>query len=191
MSNAVYSAILVSISIVIYFNSLYNGFVYDDLSQVLGNPWITDIRYIPDILLRGAWAFDEEYAGLPQKYYRPVMHLIYMFNYHIFGLKPWGWHLANVLFHSGVTVMVFHVAAGLFKNFQHPTPNTRLLNPAFIAGLLFAVHPLHPSRTGCMGWRHSRSLLQPFLHSYLLFLHSRVEDWIYPFRLIFFPGLAL
>jgi protein O-mannosyl-transferase len=31
-----------------YFNTLFNGFVYDDIFQVVKNPWITDVKYIPD-----------------------------------------------------------------------------------------------------------------------------------------------
>jgi hypothetical protein len=83
-----------------YFNALFNGFVYDDLFQVVENHWIKDTRYLPDIFTQGVWGFA---AGKTSNYYRPVMHLIYMLTYHIFGLHAWGFHFVNILFHAGVS----------------------------------------------------------------------------------------
>ena len=98
-------AIILIISIGVYLNALSNEFVYDDKFQVLNNPWIKNIRYIPEIFLTNVWAFvGEENLS---NYYRPLMHIIYMINYHIFGFKPWGFHLTNILLHGGVSVLLF------------------------------------------------------------------------------------
>ena len=97
----------------VYFNTLFNGFVYDDNGQILGNPWIKDVEHLPEIFYKSVWSFMS--APSVSNYYRPMMHLIYMVNYHIFGLKPWGFHLVNVLFHAANTVLVFLVASRLFE----------------------------------------------------------------------------
>ena len=98
-------AILFIISIGVYLNALPNEFVYDDKYQVLENHWIRDAKYIPEIFLTNVWAFvGEENLS---NYYRPLMHIIYMINYHIFGFKPWGFHLTNILLHGGVSVLLF------------------------------------------------------------------------------------
>ena len=120
-----------------YFNALLNGFVYDDVFQVVENHWIKNTRYLPDILVQGVWGFAR--GGNPSNYYRPVMHLLYMVNYHIFGLHPWGFHLVNILFHTGVSLLVFLVAAFLFRKLK----STSYLVPSFIAAILFATHPIH------------------------------------------------
>jgi len=150
--------IIAIVSFAVYFNALFNDFVYDDIPQVLDNPWIKDVRNIPEIFSKSVWSFKQEFGM--SNYYRPMMHLIYMLNYHLFGLKPWGFHLLNVLFHVGVSLMVFVIATRLLGGPEmsgiapplHGAPADVLRSLftshdsrsfAFIAALLFAVHPIH------------------------------------------------
>ncbi|MGD0887539.1 MAG: hypothetical protein ABSA46_22070, partial [Thermodesulfovibrionales bacterium] len=56
----------------VYFNALSNDFAYDDTDQVLGNHWIRDVQYIPDIFSKSVWSFQGETAI--SNYYRPFMH---------------------------------------------------------------------------------------------------------------------
>lgn len=123
----------------VYFNTLSNGFVYDDTFIVVENPWIRDVRYIPDIFSRGLWEFQGESAG---GFYRPLVHVMYMLTYSVFGLKPWGFHLVNVLLHAAVSVLVFLVAAGLLRRGAYPL-TTELFSTPLLAGVLFAAHPIH------------------------------------------------
>ena len=105
------AVIIALIAFAVYFNTLFNGFVYDDNSQVLNNPWIRDVKHFQDIFSKSVWEFKA--VPLVSNYYRPLMHIIYMFNYHIFGLSPWGFHLVNVLFHAVNSVLVFVIASRL------------------------------------------------------------------------------
>ena len=73
--------IVLVVSFAIYFNTLSNGFVYDDNYQVLKNQWIRDSQYIPQIFLKGAWSFETRKEFSVSNYYRPVMHLLYMATY--------------------------------------------------------------------------------------------------------------
>src|SRR4030065_2451983 len=98
-------AILLIISIGVYLNALSNEFVYDDEYQVLGNPWLRDVKYVPKIFFTNVWAFVGKESL--SNYYRPFMHIIYMIDYHIFGLKPSGFQLTNILLHGGVSVFLF------------------------------------------------------------------------------------
>jgi protein O-mannosyl-transferase len=124
----------------VYFNALFGGFVYDDNSQIVGNPWIRDIRNIPTIFFKGVWSFQ---SGLStSNYYRPLMHIVYMLNYHLFGLNPWGFHLVNILFHCGASVLVFLIIRRLL-NERMPAASPVYLSPAFLAAILFATHPIH------------------------------------------------
>jgi Flp pilus assembly protein TadD len=132
--------IVVIASIAVYFNALSNSFVFDDAYQVLDNHWIRNVRFIPTIFSHSAWGFDTSTSSL--QYYRPVMHLVYMFNYHVFGLNPWGFHLVNMLFHVGISVLVFVIAKHLLTDSSSSSPFT-YFSPAFIAAILFATHPIH------------------------------------------------
>jgi tetratricopeptide (TPR) repeat protein len=161
-------ALVALVSFAVYFNALSCGFVYDDKDQIVNNHWIRDVRYLNEIFSQSVWGFstDVEEQGTAN-YYRPLMHLVYMANYYIFGMKAWGFHLVNVLFHMGNSVLVFLVVlrllaeptatgikgvgikplqtsqdTGLVSFFSLFTVHYSLFS-AFIAALLFATHPIH------------------------------------------------
>ena len=104
------------------------------------------------------------------------MHTTYLVTYYIFGLRPWGFHLVNLLFHAANSVMVFVIMSRLLgesaaiqrKDAQPLLPaehsETSQLgshssftalrslltsSPSFIAALLFATHPIH---TEAVAW---------------------------------------
>jgi Flp pilus assembly protein TadD len=132
--------ILLLISFAVFSNALSGLFVYDDKYQIVENPWITDIGNIPTIFSKGVWSFLPGFDT--SNYYRPLMHIVYMFNYHVFGLKPWGFHLVNILFHCGTSVLVFLIIRR-FLTEHRVTTSSAYLSPPFIAGMLFASHPIH------------------------------------------------
>ncbi|MCL5022906.1 MAG: tetratricopeptide repeat protein [Nitrospirae bacterium] len=168
-------ALIGFVSFAVYFNTLFNDFVYDDVLQVLENHWIRDVRYLPEMFSKAAWGFRPEYAV--SNYYRPLMHVIFMVNYHLFGLKPWGFHLVNILFHTVNSVLVFILVSKLFGedsrqyavDSSQPAENRKkhigkrqfdaycLLpavnfpSAALIAALLFAVHPIHTEAVAWIG----------------------------------------
>lgn len=103
------------VAIFLYFNTLSAEFVYDDTEQVMNNPWIRDIKYIPDIFFSNVWSFLNENSQ--SSYYRPLMHLHYLITNKIFGINPFGFHLVNILYHAGISVLVFLVTLNLFKTY--------------------------------------------------------------------------
>jgi len=156
-------------SFAVYFNSLSNGFVYDDDYQVLENRWITDVGRIPDIFSKSVWSFQS--ASSTSNYYRPVMHLVYMFNYHIFGLKPWGFHLVNILFHAGVSIMVFFITLRVLKELSFASSFPSLI-PPFVAALLFATHPIHTEAVTWVAGVTDLSFTLFYLLSFYFYLWS-------------------
>jgi tetratricopeptide (TPR) repeat protein len=130
--------IIIAMSFAVYGNALRNGFVYDDIPQVVQNPWIREIRFIPQIFSTNVWAFQATNTN----YYRPLMHISFMLSYHLFGLAPWGFHLVNILLHVGVTLMVYLISSRLFQSTDLSAIYFSRLLP-FIAAILFASHPIH------------------------------------------------
>ena len=180
--------ILLIVSFVVNFNALFNDFVYDDSSQVLKNYWIRDVRNIPKIFAKSVWAFQS--APVVSNYYRPAMNVLYMMNYHLFGLKPWGFHLVNVLFHAGVSVLVFfttaRLSAGSFPNpSSHPVAGGGtggLLSLPFIAAILFAVHPIHTEAVAWVAGLPDLSFSFFFLLSFALYASSTTERHVHKGR---------
>ena len=129
-------SIIAGVSIAVYFNALFNDFVYDDYQQIVANYGLRDLGNLPRVFFEDVWSF---MGGGHSNYYRPLMHAMYMINYAIFGLRPWGFHLVNILFHAGVSVMVFFTSRRLFSMRRIDSSNML----PFIAALLFATHPIH------------------------------------------------
>jgi len=132
--------VIVLVSAGTYFNALSCGFVHDDRFQVLENRWITDVKYFPDIFTSNVWEFEPQ---LESNYYRPMMYVIYMLVFHIFGFNPLGFHLVNVLLHAAVSVLVFAIALKLLAGESGASSFPSRVFPAFAAAILFATHPVH------------------------------------------------
>ena len=136
-------AALIFLSAAVYAGTLWHGFVFDDNTQVLRNLWIRDTGSIPTIFKSNVWAF----RGSNSNYYRPVMHLVYMLGYQLFGLAPWGFHLINMLLNTGATVLVFAVTGRLLRDSGLDTAGGARI--PFITAAIFAVHPVH---TEAVAW---------------------------------------
>ena len=127
-----YILALVALAALPYFNSLRNGFVYDDLDQVVANPYIRDFHHLREIFTSSVWSFMGDFRGATN-YYRPAMSLGYLFCYQVFGPDARGFHLANFLANLGVVLLVFLVTLRMFRS-----PAV-----ALVAASLFALHPIH------------------------------------------------
>lgn len=161
-------ALVAGTSLLVYLNSLLNGFVFDDVGQVLLNPWIRDFRHLPDIFSENVWAFD----GQATNYYRPTMHVIYMLVYSAFGPKAWGFHLANVLLHSATSVLVLMTASRVFGEVPR-TDRAHFRSPSFIAAMLFAVHPIHTEPVAWIAGVPELAFSFFFVLSFFLYIRSK------------------
>lgn len=126
----VHIAALVLLAIGIYAGSLGNGFVSDDTPQIVKNPVIRDWGRVPEMFTHSVWAFE---GPVRDNYYRPIHFLLYAVVYHLFGPEPGAYHLLAVLLHAAATVLVYLLARKCLAGWQ----------AAFLAGALFAVHPIH------------------------------------------------
>ena len=122
---------LVACATLPYLNILFNGFVYDDDNQVLKNPYVRSFRYLKEIFTTNVWSFRGVRAVT--NYYRPMMTLGYLVCYKLFGMRAYGFHLVSLLLHVLVVCLVFVLTERLTGD--------RVW--AFVAGALFALHPIH------------------------------------------------
>ncbi len=141
------------IPLIIYSITLTGAFVYDDNVQIIGNPWIRDPGKIPALFVSSTMSF---LSGRPSNTYRPVFYLVYMAEYLVFGLRPWAWHLVNIVLHSMNAVAVFTLVS-LFitkKEGSAPAKKTSMqgaLIAPFAAGLVFALHPVNSEVAAWVG----------------------------------------
>ena len=190
MSPSVYSAgILCSlVAVASYINTLDCGLCFDDNPGIVKNQ---DLRpYV-------SWAnlLWDDFWGTPMgdknshKSYRPLCVATFRLNYLLHELQPMGYHLVNVLLHSAVCYLYVQLCGVIFS----------AVWPALIAGLLFAVHPIHTEAVSVSSWeymykgRHEcichvyRSLvwlvgLRPCLPSSFFYLSSTTVKLSYTLR---------
>jgi tetratricopeptide (TPR) repeat protein len=143
MGSGYYLIIIILVSFAVYSNTLRNNFVFDDIPNVLENHWIKDIRNVQEVFSTHLAGFNNGYST---SYYRPAIQLIYMFNYRVFGLAPWGFHFINILLHAAVSVVVFLIASRIFIA-QQKSPF--LLSIPLLVASLFSTHPIH---TEAVSW---------------------------------------
>ena len=128
--------LFVLIGTVIYANSLFNPFIYDDFLLVHQNLLIRSFDNFKNVFQANLFQVNPTYyseEGAPSNFYRPIQHLTYMFDYHFYGLDSFGYHLVNIILHILNAVLVYFLLFIITKKKQI----------AFIAGLLFLVHPVH------------------------------------------------
>src|SRR6187401_621467 len=113
-------AILVA-TLVVYWPSFNNGFVWDDLVYIQENPLIYTIN-LSDI-------FSTYLAGN----YHPLTVMVHAIEYQFFHFNTTGYHVVNVLIHLLNTSLVFYFIRRL-------TSNERI---ALVTALLFGLHPIH------------------------------------------------
>ena len=71
--------------------------------------------------------------------YLPVRDLSYMIDYSLFGSGPFGFHLSNVLYYAAVCVALYRMLRLILARWSRGDADI----VAFIATLIFVVHPLH------------------------------------------------
>ncbi len=119
---------LAVVAVAVYANTLVNDFAYDDIPLIVDNPAVHRLDW-PVIWLRGYWSHVVGRGGN----YRPLTVTTFAVDYWLWGLRPFGYHLTNALLHAANVLWLFF----LLRRYRVP-PET-----AGLAGLLFAVHPVH------------------------------------------------
>ncbi len=123
-----------------YANTLSGGFVYDDIDNVLRNPWIREPGRLGEAFTHHMAAFSPAYDT---SYYRPLMHVIFAGAESLFGLNAWGYHLVQLLLHMASCVVVFVLLVRFTDGGEKSAAAPGQLQGAFVGAILFAVHPIH------------------------------------------------
>jgi protein O-mannosyl-transferase len=108
----------------VYAQTVGYGFAGDDIGIIRDRPLFHDLHNWREILAAPWW---------PNALYRPVTALSLAANWVAAGGDSRAFHLVNVLLHGVASVLVYRLALALLA----------VPAAAVVAGLLFAVHPVH------------------------------------------------
>ena len=132
---AVCGFLLLAVALV-FGQTVRHGFVnFDDKGYVYENPDLARGLTVDGI----AWAFTTTKACN----WHPLTWLSYFIDYRVCGLKPWGYHLSNVLLHAVNAILLLLVLWRITGEFW----------PSAFVAAVFAIHPL---RAESVAWVSER-----------------------------------
>lgn len=148
-------ALLLVISVLVYANTLWNGFTMDDAVYILQNPAVNALS-IREI-------FQPTWHGV----FRPITFLTFLLNWALEGNHAFGYHLVNVALHTVVAVLLYLVLRKLLESVQNG------VTIAWVAALLFAVHPIHTEAVASIVGRAEIIAMGFTLGAWLFYLEDR------------------
>jgi Flp pilus assembly protein TadD len=150
---------LVLLVVLLYSNILNAPFIFDDSITVSFNQTIR--------------SFDSAFGNVASNRY--IGRLTFAANFALGGLKPFGYHIVNVLIHAANTLLVFLFISLIFKT---PALSETRLNVRFIAfsvAFLFAVHPLQTQAITYISQRFTSLMTSFYLLSIILYIKARLS----------------
>ncbi len=107
---------LILTTFLVYANTFFNDWTYDDFPVIVNNADIHDLSSF----------FKDRYSG------RPIRELTYILDFKFFGLNPAGYHFQQNLWHALNGVLVFFLLTSLGITTK----------PAIVGSAFFLFHPL-------------------------------------------------
>jgi len=179
--------IIIVITSISYSNSLKNGFTnWDDNELITDNNDITKLS--TDKI---ANIFSSSYGAM----YIPLTIISFAFEYKLFGLNPFYYHLNNLILHLLNCILVFYLIFLVTerKRFGDGSINAahRLIIPTIVA-LFFGIHPMHVESVAWVTGR--KDLLYSLffllgLITYIYYLQKRKLVYLFYTYLLFLLSL--
>ena len=155
--------LIIVIGLICYLGTFHIPFIFDDF------PSIVDNRSIKNIGDFGAiWHFHAP---------RFVVYLTFALNYYFHGLKPFGYHLVNLIIHLTAALTVYRLAGLLFITPELKMHRLRKYTKtvALVAALLFVSHPVQTQAVTYIVQRTTSLAAFFYLLSIALYIKARIH----------------
>ncbi|MDD2654308.1 MAG: tetratricopeptide repeat protein [Candidatus Omnitrophica bacterium] len=175
--------IIMLLGLVAYGNTLFNSLICDDEFVIVNNLFVRklsnlsrffDKSYLTktsDVFFRNN--FNKYDIGSGELSYRPLTTMSHMFEYTIWKLKPYGYHLDNLILHI--------ICAILLYIFVFLVVNDAIV--AFWAGVIFVIHPLHAEVVNIVSFREDIFVGIFALLSFIAYIfykkQNNYQKWIF------------
>ncbi|MBI5641949.1 MAG: tetratricopeptide repeat protein [Deltaproteobacteria bacterium] len=171
--------IIAAAAFAVYGQTLKNGFVYDDNHIILANIWVTDFKYVPEILTSSTIFADPLRSA--SNTYRPFLFILFAIEHFLFGFNALGFHLLNVILHALNGILVFAAASFLLSESNANIVEARdrrsyavfhNLFPPLLAGLVFVLHPVNSEVANWVSATAELSFTFLFLIAFYLYVRG-------------------
>ena len=119
--NSLLVGLFILLTLTAYIPAIQGGFVWDDDSYVTENATLRSLQGLTQIWLNP--------RSTPQYY--PLVFSSFWVEYRLWGLRPTGYHLVNVLLHALSALLLWR----LLRDLKVPG--------ALLAAAIFALHPVN------------------------------------------------
>lgn len=170
--NIIAVLLILTLPTLIYSNSFYNSFQYDDERVLHYNSSIKDISNYTNL-------FNINHKDSN----RPVLAFTFALNYHFGKFNVFGYHLLNLFTHLSVCLLIYFITKRIFYNTYNYQKNdketlTYELLPLFTS-ILFAVHPINSQTVNYISARSASLCLLFMLVSLYLFIKFKDLTLLY------------
>jgi len=124
--------LFIFIGLVVYFNSLFNGFVWDDLDQIINNPGVYSLQNI--LYFFSGLTYSDSSMSVSNyvfPFYRPLFSSLLTVLYSFFHKTAFFYHFTQLALHIINTSLLFILFKRLFNKYL-----------SFFLALLFLIHPI-------------------------------------------------
>lgn len=129
---SVLTVLLGLVTLAAFANAAHDSFVYDDKFFATVSPELT-LGSVLKLFREQAWAG----SGVRSDLYRPLLLLLLAIEGRIHGNSAWWFHASNIALHVVTTLVLFRLLLALLGD------GASSLISAFLAALIFGVHPIH------------------------------------------------
>ena len=151
--HALYTAIIFTVTLALYWNSLDGDFIWDDRGLIIGNA-----NYLSDWENLISAFVSPLFGDIP--YYRPLITAWFITDYHLWGANPIGFHYTNLIVHTVNALLVYLFIMLLFGE----------ATLALFTSLLFTAHPVQSESVAWISGRNDMLLTLFVLISTILYL---------------------
>ncbi len=149
--------------LLVYGNTLFHSFHFDDIPSILEKPWIRGLDKIPQFIF--------------SVFSRPLVILSFNLNYAISGFEVWSYHAFNIFFHATATLLVYRLAVltqtvASKSNAQTGAPRSSI---PLLSAFIFALHPLSTQSVTYISSRSTVLVTLFYLAALILFFKGLVE----------------
>uniref|UniRef100_A0A2A4K6I1 dolichyl-phosphate-mannose--protein mannosyltransferase n=2 Tax=Heliothis virescens TaxID=7102 RepID=A0A2A4K6I1_HELVI len=204
--------IIICFSILPFLFTLKGDFVFDDSEAVVKNKDITSESWT-DIFYNDFWGTNIQ-SNLSHKSYRPLTILSYRLNY-VLNKKKLSSHqfkMTNLVSHVVCCLLVYKVFQTILLNEKKPSLSRQIettqqqlsdladrskkwwQDTAYLATLLFAVHPVHVEAVCGIVGRADLLAAESFFQAFLCYHKSTIDEnykHCYLFTTIVMAGIAM
>ncbi|HHO47296.1 MAG TPA: hypothetical protein ENN06_02390, partial [Desulfobacteraceae bacterium] len=164
--HGIFLAIIIAVLSAAYANSFQGVFAFDDFSNIVDNRFLAKPDFSPAALKNAATREGASHRWIP--------NLSFAANYALHGRDVAGYHLVNLAVHIATALSLYFLFLATLRSPALRGRITHASEIAFLAALLWAVHPVQTNGVTYIVQRMTSMCALFYISSLLLYVRARL-----------------